>query len=172
MSREDEPPLEDSPSTGPGRPGPGHVQPTSHAALATYGILGLVGGWLLRPVVVQLGGNAPVVTWLQVAVLAFVAAAVLVTAFATWRALQVRREWLAPHRAVNRLVMAKSCALVGALVAGGYAGHAVSWLGMEAELAGQRVVRSLVAAVVALGMMCAALWLERACRTRGDEDDA
>jgi hypothetical protein len=156
----------------PDRPGPGHVRPTSQAALAAFGVVGLVSGWLLRLVVDRLGGNPPVVTWLQVGVLAFVAGAVLVTAFVTWRALQVRREWIEPHRAVNRLMMAKSCALVGALVAGGYAGHAVSWLGLEAELAGQRVVRSLLAAAAALTMMYAALWLERACRTSGDEDDA
>ena len=53
---------------------------------------------------------------------------------------------LEPHRAVNRLVMAKACALVGALVAGGYAGYALTWLGMEAELADQRLLRSAIAA--------------------------
>jgi len=167
VSSGEEPPRQD-----PQRLAPGHVRATSPATLAAYAVAGLVGGWLLRPVVVRLGGSAPVVTWLQVGVLAFVAGAVLLTAFVTWRSLQVQRDWLEPHRAVNRLVMAKSCALVGALVAGGYAGHAVSWLGLEAELAGQRVVRSVVAAVAALGMMYAALWLERACRTRVDEDDA
>ena len=37
---------------------------------------------------------------------------------------------------MNRLVLAKSCALAGALVAGGYFGYALSWLGLtEAELA-------------------------------------
>ena len=167
MSSGEEPPRQE-----PQHPAPGHARATSQAALAAYAVVGLVGGWLLRPVVVRLGGSAPVVTWLQVGVLAFVAGAVLLTAFVTWRSLQVQRDWMEPHRAVNRLVMAKSCALVGALVAGGYAGHAVSWLGLEAELAGQRVVRSLVAAVAALIMMYAALWLERACRTRADEDDA
>ena len=45
-----------------------------------------------------------------------------------------------PHHAVNRLVLAKSCALAGALVAGGYLGYALSWLGLtDAELAQQRM---------------------------------
>ena len=42
----------------------------------------------------------------------------------TWREVHVRRERLEPHRAVNRLVLARACALVGALVAGGYLGYA------------------------------------------------
>ena len=36
-----------------------------------------------------------------------------------------------PHRAVNRLVLGRAGALVGALVAGGYAGYAVSWIGSD-----------------------------------------
>ena len=35
--------------------------------------------------------------------------------------------------AVNRLVLARACAYVGALVAGGYLGYAVSWLGVDAR---------------------------------------
>lgn len=163
MSGPDEPPG--------GPPAEGHVRPTSPAVLCGLVVAGLVGGWLLRPVVQRLGGHPPIVTWLQVAVLFFVAAMVLVTAYLTWRTLQVRREYLEPHRAVNRLLMAKSCALVGALVAGGYAGYAVTWLGMEAELAGQRSLRSLLAALAALGMTAAALWLEHACRARFDDED-
>ena len=44
-------------------------------------------------------------------------------------------------------MLARACALVGALVAGGYLGYALSWVGVSAELADQRVVRSLVAAL-------------------------
>ena len=79
--------------------------------------------------------------------LAFVAAILGATAWLTWRQVHVHRRRIEPHRAVNRLVLAKSCALVGALVAGGYVGYAVSWVGLEAELAGQRVFRSLLAAL-------------------------
>ena len=78
----------------------------------------------------------------------FLVAAILAgTAWATWRTLHVHGHRLEPHRAVNRLVLAKACALVGALAAGGYAGYALSWVGMAAELADQRMVRSGIAAL-------------------------
>ena len=85
--------------------------------------------------------TAPLVTWLQPVALFFVAAVLGATAWATWRAVHVLREWLEPHRAVNRFVLARSCALVGALVAGGYAGYALSWLGVDAALGPQRILR-------------------------------
>ena len=59
---------------------------------------------------------------------------------------------------------------VGALVAGGYVGYAVSWLGVDAELADQRAWRSLVAAIAGVAITIAALLLERACRVRSDDD--
>lgn len=132
-------------------------------------VVGLVGGWLLHPVGERVWGTAPLVGWAQVGVLAFVAAILSGTARATWRQVQVRRQWLEPHRAVNRLVLAKACALVGALVAGGYAGYALSWLGVASELAGQRTVRSLLAAAASALLVAAALALERACRVRRDD---
>ena len=80
--------------------------------------------------------------------------------------MQVRHERLEPHRAVNRLVLGRAAALVGALVAGGYAGYAVSWIGDPAELAGQRILRSAVAVAAGITTMVAALLLERACRVQ------
>lgn len=155
----------------PRPPTDGHLRPTSGAVLALTACVGLIGGWLLRPVLERLDQTAPLVTWLQVFVLWFVAAVVGGTALVTWRTLQVQRTWLEPHRAVNRVVMAKSCALVGALVAGGYAGYAMSWLGLEAELAGQRILRSLLAGLAGLLITIGALVLERACRARFDDDE-
>ena len=76
---------------------------------------------------------------------------------------------LEPHRAVNRLVLARACALVGALVAGGYVGYAVSWLGDDAELADQRVLRSAVAGLAGVAIVVTAMLLERACRVRSDD---
>jgi hypothetical protein len=149
----------------------GHVHPTMAAVPALVGCVGLIGGWLLRPLAVQLDRTAPLVTWLQVGVLWFVAGLVVLTAWVTWRTLQVHRTWLEPHRAVNRLVMAKSCVVVGALVAGGYAGYALSWLGLDAELAGQRIVRSLLAGLAGLVVTIGALVLERACRAHFDDDE-
>ena len=103
----------------------------------------------------------------------FLVAAILAgTAWATWRTLHVHGHRLEPHRAVNRLVLAKACALVGALAAGGYAGYALSWVGMAAELADQRMVRSGIAALGGLLTCGAALLLERACRVAAPKDDA
>ncbi len=159
-------------SEPPRPPEVGHVRTTSAGLLLGWGLAGLVLGWLIRPVWERLDRTAPVVTWAQVLALFLVAAIVAVTAWSTWRTLHVHGHRLEPHRAVNRLVMAKACALVGALVAGGYAGYALTWLGMEAELADQRLLRSAIAALASLLACVAALLLERACRVRSEDDDA
>jgi hypothetical protein len=133
-------------------------------------VVGLVCGWLLHPVAEGWRGTAPVVTWVQPLTLLLVAAILGWTAWATHRAVHVRRERLLPHQAVNRLVLGRSCALVGALVAGGYLGYAISWLGSADELAGERMGRSLFAAADGVLILVAALLLERACRVRSDDD--
>jgi hypothetical protein len=61
---------------------------------------------------------------------------------------------------------------VGILVAGAYFGYALSWVGVSAELAEQRAVRSLIAGLGGASVAATALLLERACRVRKDEDDA
>jgi len=148
----------------------GRLGPTSYAVVAVWAIGGLVLGWLWKLVAEELNGTAPLVSWVQPAALWLVAAAIAITAWQTHRAVQVRRERLEPHRAVNRLVLARAGALVGALVAGGYAGYAVSWIGDPAELAGQRILRSAVAVLAGIVMVAGALLLERACRVREDRD--
>ncbi|QZY29409.1 DUF3180 domain-containing protein [Nocardioides coralli] len=131
---------------------------------------GLVLGWLLHPVADRVG-TAPLVTWLQPLALFFVAAVLGGTAWLTHRTLHVRHDYLEPYRAVNRLVLARACVVVGGLVAGGYAGYAVSWLGVRAELGDQRLVRSAVAALAGVAIVVAALLLERACRVRSDDEE-
>jgi hypothetical protein len=148
------------------------MRPTSGAALALLAGPGLVLGWLLRPVARELTGAAPLVSWTQPLALALVAAILGAAAWATWRTVHVRHERLEPHRAVNRLVLARASALVGALVGGGYVGYAVSWLGIGAELAGERAWRSLAAAAAGVAIVATALLLERACRVRSDDDRA
>ena len=148
-----------------------HVVPTPFALLALCTAAGLTGGWALRPLTQRYAVSSPVITWLQVLAIFFVAVVLAAVAWSTRRTI-ARRHFLDPHRAVNRLVLAKACALVGALVAGGYAGYALSWVGMAAELAEQRMIRSGVAAVAGLLMCGAALGLERACRVRQGGDDA
>lgn len=148
----------------------GHLRPTSSTSLAVAAAIGLVIGGLLRPVAVAIDGTAPIVTWVQALALVFVACFVGALAWDTRRTLHVRHQRLEPHRAVNRLVLARACALVGALVAAGYAAYAVTWIGDSSELAGQRTLRSGVAAVAGVAIVISSLLLERACRlpSRGD----
>ncbi|MGH3445523.1 MAG: DUF3180 family protein, partial [Nocardioidaceae bacterium] len=98
----------------------------------------------------------------------FLVAAILgYVAYATHRDLHRRHERLEPHQAVNRLVLAKACALAGAAVAGGYFGFALSWVGIASQLAGQRIVHSVLAGIAAVLIMVGSLLLERACRVSG-----
>lgn len=166
MSRDQLP----EPPEAPPPPDPGRLRPTSPGSVTAWAVVGLVCGWLLHPVAESIRGTAPVVTWIQPLTLLLVAAIMGWTAWVTHRAVQVRHERLLPHQAVNRLVLARACALVGALLAGGYLGYAVSWLGIDAELAEQRIVRSLVAAAGGALICVGALLLERACRVRSDDD--
>lgn len=153
-----------------GEPPHGHLSPLSGGVLAAWAVAGLVLGWLLHRVLDGLGRVVPVVTWSQALVLFFVAAVLLGVAHATRRAVRDGHARSEPHRMVNRLVLARACAFVGALVAGGYVGYALSWVGVPAELAGERLVRSLLAGLGGVTMTAAALLLERACRVRGDDE--
>lgn len=139
--------------------------------LAVWAIVGLVGGWLLHPLSDR-AGTAPVVSWAQPLALLLVALILGHTAYSTHRTRSHRPDLLAPHQAVNRLVLARACAFVGALVLGGYLGYALSWVGDEAELADERIWRSVAAAFAGLLIVVTALLLERACRVGSDEDAA
>ena len=160
----------DDPSDG--EPPAGRLRPTSAGALTAWAVIGLVGGWVLHPLAEEVRGTAPIVTWAQPLALLLVAAILGATAYLTWRTVHVHHHRLEPHQAVNRLVLARACALVGALVAGGYAGYALSWLGVDTELGMQRVWRSAVAALGGVAIVITSLLLERACRVRSDPDES
>lgn len=159
------------PPSGEEAPPDGHLEPTGAAAIGISVMVGLVAGWLLHPVSDRFG-NPPVVSWLQPVALLFVAALLASAAYGTHRTLHVRHERMEPHRAVNRLVLARACIVVGGLVTGGYFGYAVSWLGDPAELGDERIVRSALAGLAGVGIVAAALFLERACRVRSDDPEA
>ncbi len=163
---------EDPPEPEPPEPA-GRLGTTSPGAVTGFALAGLVLGWLVRPVSLQTTGTPPTVTWLPVVTLIFVAAVVGAVAWSTYRLLHRRRERLEPHHAVNRLVLAKASALAGSLVAGGYFGYALSWLGLtDAALARERVLHSLLAGGAAVLLVIGALLLERACRVAGPGDRA
>ncbi|MDT0200600.1 DUF3180 domain-containing protein [Nocardioides sp. AE5] len=161
------------PEPGPGPSDPEEPQPhvglTPVGALVTCASIGLIGGWALRPLSQQYATSSPTPGWIQFGTLVFVAAFLAVAAWLTRRTI-AQRQWLEPRHAVNRLALAKACALVGAAVAGGYAGYAIGWIGEPAQLAGERMTWSALASGAAVGMCVAALFLERACRVP-DADD-
>jgi MFS family permease len=138
--------------------------------LAVWAIAGLVGGWLLHPLADRTG-TAPVVSWAQPLALLLVALILGYTAYSTNRMRTHRPDLLAPHQAVNRLVLARACAFVGALVLGGYLGYALSWVGDDAELADERIWRSAAASFAGLLIVVTALLVERACRVGSDDED-
>jgi hypothetical protein len=156
-----------APRQGP----PGGMRPLGPAAPAIAGAIGLIAGWAVRPVWLALDRTPPLVPWTAALVLATVAAVLGAAALATRRTLG-GPERLEPHRGVNRLVMARACVVAGALVAGAYAGYALAWSGLGTDLAEQRLVRSAVAALAAVAVLVTALLLERACRTRSEQEDA
>ena len=72
---------------------------------------------------------------------------------------------------MNRLVLAKACALTGAIVAGGYFGYALSWWGSTAALGPQRMVQAGLAGVAGVLIVAGSLLLERACRVHRDDSE-
>lgn len=145
----------------------GRLRPTSARALTVCLVTGLAVGWAIHPLGNAFGTGPPLVSWVQALALVLVAAIMGFLAWHTWQAVHVRRERLEPHQAVNRLVLARACALGGAFVAAGYVGYAVSWLGDESQYADRWVLRAVVAAAGAAGTTLASLALEHACRADG-----
>lgn len=150
----------------------GALRPTSLLTLLGWAVVGLLLGWAVHPVSVRLGVVPPLVASAQPLALLLLAAILGYVAVVTRRTVRVRRQLLPAHQAVNRLVLARASALVGSLVAGGYLGYGLSWVGDPSELADDRLVRSLLACGAGVVAVVAALLLERACRVRGDGDPA
>lgn len=155
----------------PEPPGPtGGLTTTKPGAVVGFALVGLVLGWLVRPVSIRISGFAPTVSWVPVVALLFVSAVVGSVAWSTYRLIHRRRQRLEPQHAVNRLLLAKAGALAGSLVAGGYFGYALSWLGLtEGALARERLVHAVLAGVAAVMLVVGSLLLERACRVREDD---
>lgn len=145
-------------------PPTGRILPTGPGPLVVVGVLGLVLGWSVRPVCLRMGYAEPDISLLSVGLLFFAAAIIGGSAYVTRRTVQRERATLAHHQAVNRLVLGKACAMVGALLTGGYLGYAVAQLGVGDPASAARLWRSSVAALGAVAVTTAALLLELACR--------
>lgn len=148
----------------------GRLSPLSPSALVGWALAGFVLGWVVRHTIAWTGRAVPVIGWAQAVALFFVAIVLIAIARSTRASVASPERRPDAQLLVNRLVLARASAIVGAFVAGAYAGYAVSWLGVPSELTGQRIVRSMVASMGAVAMAIAAVLLERACRvSSGDE---
>jgi uncharacterized membrane protein len=145
---------------------------TTPKALAVAAIFGGLAGWLVVVVANALDLIPPYVPWTAPAALVVSAALVGGLAWTTHQRIQVRKERVEPERAVGFLLLGKASALAGAVIAGGYLAFALMFVGRwDAAGPRERVIRALVAVVVAIGLSIAGLLLERACRVPGGDDD-
>ncbi|MGC4112793.1 MAG: DUF3180 domain-containing protein [Nocardioides sp.] len=149
----------------------GRLRPMSPAGLCIFAAVGLVAGWVFHQLTDTSTSVPPQVPWAQPLALFLVACILFGTAWSTRRTIAQHPAQLSPHQAVNRLVLARACAYVGALAAGVYIGYAVSWLGVtSSDMAGQRAFRSACAGVAGLLIVVGGLLLERACRVPPEGD--
>jgi hypothetical protein len=148
------------------------VGPTRFRYLGVAFVLGAIVGYAIVPVSEHLNATAPMIQWDAAVVLAAIAAMLLVLAYTTYRTVHRERRLMEPHRALNYLMLAKACALMGALVAGGYLGFGSQFLDqMDIVLPRERAIRSFAAAAAGLLVVVCGLLLERACRIPRDPDE-
>ena len=153
-------------------PGGGTVELTPTRALVVAALFGGLVGWLVVVTANALDVQPPRIPWSAPIGLAVFAALVAALAHTTHQRIQVRRERVEPQRAVAFLVLGKASALAGSAVAGGYLGFALMFLTrIDADNPRDRVIRSGLAVLAAVGLALAGLRLERACRVPDDEDD-
>lgn len=167
MRDQPEPPEEE-----PGSEPAGTLRPLPPVVLVVWAAVGLVAGWALHVGYDRWGRVPPMVAWTQPAALLLLAAILSYVAWVTHRAVQVRRQRLEPHQMVNRLVLARACALVAAFVGAGYLGYGLSWIGDPAHMAEARMWRSFAAAAACAVGVGAAVALERACRSPDHQSHA
>ncbi len=140
-------------------------------ALATAALTGAGCGWLIVIIANAFGLIPPRIPWTAPVALFLVAALVGVLAYTTHQRVHVRRERMDPQRAVAFLVLGKSSALGGALVAGGYLAYGLMFITRyAADAPRDRVIKSAVAVVAGIAMCIAGLLLERACKVPKGED--
>ncbi|MCW2825056.1 MAG: hypothetical protein JWQ91_1973 [Aeromicrobium sp.] len=149
-----------------------HAKPTSTLLVVGLIAAGLIGGRLTPPIITRLGGSTPRISWTAPLALAVVAVVVGIFAWNTWQSLHKQHERMTADHGILMLSLAKSCAVVGALVAGYYGGFALAFIdSLDSMLGKERFVRGLAGAVASLLLLTAALLLERACRLPDDDDE-
>ncbi len=151
------------------------MRPTPAAALAVAALVGVLVGGSVPPLVEAAGGTVPTVPWTAVVTLLFLGVVLVALAWTTWRSLRrppgPTGRGMDAQRAVTMLVLGRACALGGAAIFGGYLAFGLSFLGDDAPLPQERLLRGLLAAAAAALVVAGGLLLERACRVPGGDDD-
>jgi hypothetical protein len=148
------------------------AKPTSALLVVSLIAFGVVVGRLTPPLIVRLDGNPPRLGWIAPLMLLAGAVVVGMCAWNTWQTLHRRHERMTADYGITMLSLAKSCAVVGSVVAGFYGGFALAYVDhLDSMLGKERFVRGLSATVASLLLLSAALLLERACRLPDDDDE-
>lgn len=146
----------------------GTVRRTGWQTLGVAAVAGAGIGWLLFDVPERFGLPLPPLPLIASIVIGLLAVSVGFLAWTTHRKVQVRREPIMRNRAVAILALGKACLIAGVGLAFGYGSVIVFFLHrLAAELARERVISAVVAAVAATGLAVAGGFLERACMVPG-----
>lgn len=150
------------------------MRSTRPGTLASIAVVAVALGWTVvrvwstRTGMPQVPRGAPFALLLLAAVL--VGGALLMR-----RRVHARRPGtppVAPDLAVRLLVLAQASSIVGSLVAGGYVGAAVFYAeDLAVPFRRDSATWSVAAAIAALVVVVAAMWLERECRVPPPDDE-
>lgn len=141
----------------------GHLSPLGWGALVALVLAGVAVGWSWHAVADSIAEARPTGV-LQGVALWFLAAGLFGVGGVTRRAVRSTSATLDPERMVNRLVLGRAGAVGGALLAGGYLGYALTWIGSHPDLRAERVGLALLASLGGLMVLVGGKFLERACR--------
>jgi hypothetical protein len=150
------------------------MQPTRVRLLIGVSLVTGALGWGIVQVVASWSGRLAPVPWLAAAALWIMAAALAYWTVLSRPRLQGRpgAKPLAPIVAARSAALAMAASRIGAVMLGLYAGVAIAMAGRLGTATGAQAFWSAtVAALGALGIVAAALWLERTCRIPLGRDD-